>query len=226
MYKRQDLGFVRDSSAICVVQYDGKYYRKVFSKELRPKPGKPLKPSEVIKEFAEITKRYGAAGVVADSYYRESLKEQLAEHGLVIFDAPEGTNGKAKVFQRTRSVLHEGQCKFPESAESRRLISQCKLVTSKPAPGGTTTIRVPRKLGMGHGDMVSAWVLAVHRLANARLESTPTVLEPGTEAWFNESQRRLVEYHQKQQADYLKKLEKSVRNGMNARKYRQMFEDR
>jgi len=216
-----DLGFTRDSSAIAVVQWDGNYYRLLFTEEIKPKPGKPLKPSAVIKRFAEITKRYGASGVVADSYYRESLKEHLTEHNLVIYEAPEGTTGKAEVFQRARAVLHEGYCKIPDSQITRRMIQQAKTVTSKPAPGGTVTIKIPRKIGMGHGDIVSAWVLAVHRLAYAEVAKQVPVYQLGTEAWFQESQRRMVEYQQKQQDNYLKGIEKQVRKSLDARTMRQ-----
>lgn len=219
-----DLGFTRDSSAIAVVQFDGKYYRLIYAEELKPKPGKPLKPSEVIKRFAEIAKRNGASGVIADSYYREALKEQLSESGLSIWEAPEGTKGKADVFQRTRGVLHEGFCKVPDVAIGRRLIAQAKLVVSKPAPGGTVTIKVPRKIGMGHGDLVSAYVLAVHRLANARVQADLPIFEPGSVEWFNESQRRMLAFQQKQQDGYLKSIEKSVRKGMNARTRKQFSE--
>lgn len=216
-----DLGFTGDSSAICVVQYDGKRYRQVHLEEFRPKPGKPLKPSEVISKFAEIAVRYGAQGVVADGYYREALREQLEAHNLVVFHAPEGTKGKADVFQRTRAVLHEGNCLIPDVPICRRMVAQAKMVVSKAAPGGTTTIRVPRKIGMGHGDLVSAWTLAVHRLAYAELERKVPTYEPGTKAWIDESARRLREYQEKQQSDYIKRIEREARRTMSYRAMRQ-----
>lgn len=221
-----DLGFTGDSSAICVVQFDGQKYRQVHLEEFRPKPGKPLKPSEVIGKFAEIAKRYGATGVVADGYYREALREQLEAHNLVVFHAPEGTKGKADVFQRTRAVLHEGRVLIPDVPICRRMIAQAKMVVSKPAPGGTVTIRIPRKIGMGHGDLVSAWTLAVHRLAYSQLEVKVPTYEPGTKEWIDESQRRLTEWQLKQQADYLKNIEKEARKRMDGRTYRRTFADR
>ncbi len=220
-----DLGFTRDSSAIAVVQYDGTHYRLVHAEELRPKPGKPLQPSEVFRRFSEVTKRYRVTGVVADTYYREALREALSAANLVVFPAPEGTSGKADVFHRTRAVLHEGNIKLPDVPITRRLIQQAKLVVSKPTPGGQTTIRIPRKIGLGHGDLVSAWVLAVHKLAHAKIDVTKVILEQGTEEWFQESQRRMIEYQVKQQRDYLKKTEKAVRLGVNERRLRQ-FQDR
>lgn len=221
-----DLGFTRDSSAIAVVQFDGHNYRLVHAEEMCPKAGKPLKPSEVIGKFAEIAKRYGSSGIVADGYYRESLREQLSSSGLSVFDAPEGSTGKAEVFHRTRAVLHEGRCKLPMVTTGRRLIAQAKLVVSKPSPGGTTTIRIPRKIGMGHGDLVSAWTLAVHRLAYSQVQKVKPVYDQGTTEWVNESQRRLVEYQNKQQSDYLKNLEKAVRKSVSSRRYSAMFQGR
>lgn len=216
-----DLGFTGDSSAICVVQYDGKRYRQVHLEEFRPKPGKPLKPSEVISKFAEIALRYGAQGVVADGYYREALREQLEAHNLVVFHAPEGTKGKADVFHRSRAVLHEGHCLIPDVPICRRMVAQAKMVVSRAAPGGTTTIRVPRKIGMGHGDLVSAWTLAVHRLAYAELERKVPTYEPGTKEWVDESSRRLREYQEKQQNDYLKRIERETKRAMSQRSMRQ-----
>ncbi len=221
-----DLGFTRDSSAIVVVQYDGKNYRTPFIEELRPSAGRPLQPGAVMKKFAEIAKRYGASGVVADTYYRESLREALKEAQLSVFDAPEGTKGKADVFHRTRAVLHEGNIKLPDTAIVRRMVQQAKLVVSKAAPGGTTTIRTPRKIGLGHGDIVSAWVLAVHRLAYARLQTPVVEFQPGTDEWAQEAQRRLKAHHEKQQKEYLKSLEKDARKGMDGRTYRRVFENR
>ncbi len=74
---------------------------------------------------------------------------------------------------------------------------------------------------MGHGDLVSAWTLAVHKLAYAQLHNEMPVYEPGTVEWFNESQRRMITFQEKQQADYLKKIEKEARKGMNAYQLKQ-----
>lgn len=216
-----DFGFTRDSSAIVVVQYDGTHYRMVFAEELRPKPGKPLKPSEVVEKFAGIAKRYGVSYVIADGYYREAIKEALQEHGLGLADAPEGTRGKADVFQRTRSCLNEGRLKIPDVTIGRRMMQQCKLVTAKPAPGGTITIRIPRKIGLGHGDIVSAWTLAVHRLAYSQVHTEKVVYEPGTPEWNAEFTRRIMTREEKMLQKYLQETEKQVRKGMSGRRRRE-----
>ena len=206
-----DLGFTGDSSAICVVQFDGKKYHLLDLQEFRPKPGQPLKPGFVMGKFAEIAKRYGAQGVVADGYYREALKEHLEAAKLIVFHAPEGTRGKADVYHRTRAVLHEGYCLIPDSAICRRMVQQAKMVVSKSAPGGTVTIKIPRKLGLGHGDLVSAWTLAVHRLAYAQVDTSGPEYDHGTPEWAAEFNRRIAAGEQKRQDGYLKKIETEQR---------------
>lgn len=215
-----DLGFTRDSSAIVAVQFTGTAYEAVAIQELRPRPGQPLKPSDVIRKFTALTKAYQADGVIADGYYREALHEALSENKLVLIDAPPGTNGKADVFQRSRAVLHDGLIKLPDNALGRRLVQQAKLVTAKAAPGGTVTIKVPRKIGLGHGDLVSAWTLAVHKLAYDMVGQELVVFEPGTPEWNREFERRVRTAEEKQQADYLKKLSKEVSGGMSKKQLR------
>jgi hypothetical protein len=213
-----DFGFTRDSSAIVVVQYDGNHYRVCYAEELKPQPGRPLKPSEVVLKFSEIAKRYGAPYVISDGYYREAIKEALLEYNLGFVDAPPNAAGKAEVFQRTRACLHEGRIKIPESPSCRRLMQQAKLVTSKPAPGGTVTIRTPRKVGLGHGDLVSAWTLAVHHLAYRNVEQKRVVLEFGTPEWHAEFMRKAKEADEKRMREALKATEREVRLSMSARR--------
>lgn len=217
-----DLGFTRDSSALVAVQFNGKQYEVCAMQELRPKPGQPLKPSKVIEQFTVRVKQYEADGVIADGYYREALHEALEANKLVLIDAPSGTNGKAEVFQRTRAVLHDSNIKLPDNALGRRLVQQAKLVTAKPAPGGTTTIKVPRKIGLGHGDLVSAWTLAVHKLAYDNISAEKIVYEPGTDEWNREFNRRVLVAERRQQDDYLKTLEKQAKGSMSKRQLYQL----
>ena len=103
------------------------------------------------------------------------------------------------------------------------MVQQAKLVTAKPAPGGTTTIKIPRKIGLGHGDIVSAWVLAVHRLAYSAVATEKVVLEPGTPEWNAEFERRVRTREEGLEAKYIKELEAQVRRGMSGRR-RQAFQ--
>ncbi len=216
-----DLGFKHDSSTLAIVQFDGRKYHTVYLAEKRPRAGSPLKPSEVIRDFAQIAIRYGCRNVVSDGHYRESVKEHLATYNLGIIDAPEGMKGKQDSFSRVRSVLHEGLVIIPECELSTRMLAQAKLVTAKPSPGGGLTIRIPRKVGLGHGDLVSAWVLAVHRLAYGRIKEEIVRAIPGTPSWNAEFNRRMEVYYSKQNAKALKETEDAVRKGMSGKRRRQ-----
>jgi hypothetical protein len=221
-----DLGFKNDSSTLAVVQYDGRKYNLVYLAEKRPKPGHPLKPSEVLREFAAVAKRYGCHYIISDGHYREAVKEYLAENQLTLVDAPEGMKGKQETFSRVRSVLHEGLVSLPETELVRRMMAQAKLVSAKAAPGGGLSIKIPRKVGLGHGDLVSAWVLAVHRLAYSRVKQEKVVYEPGTPEWTAEFNRRLAKKYDEQNLRALKQAEKEVRSRMSGRRYRQLFQER
>lgn len=170
-----DFGFRSDSSALVVVQYDGKQYHVAEILELRPARGKPLQPSAVVAEFAAVAKCYGASAVIADGHYRESIREHLIAHGLAILPAPEGLGGKLETYTRTRAVLHEGNLRLPNQP---RLLAQLRGVLSRPTPGGGLTITSPRRAGSGHGDIVSALVLGVHRLAHRQVTEPDLALDP------------------------------------------------
>ncbi len=220
-----DLGFKHDSSTLAIVQFDGRKYHTVYLAEKRPKPGLPLKPSEVIREFAEVAKRYGCNSVISDGHYRESVKEHLSEYKLGLTSAPEGMKGKQDTFSRVRAVLHEGLVLIPKGDLTTRLLAQAKMVTAKPSPGGGLSIKIPRKVGLGHGDLVSAWVLAVHNLAYGRLRQEKIVHEPGTPEWNQEFNRRIAVMEAARNAKALKETEKAVRSQMSGRKYRRTFLD-
>ncbi len=221
-----DLGFKNDSSTLCIVQFDGRKYHLTDMVEIRPKPGAPLKPSKVIKEFAAVCKLYGCDYMISDGHYRESVKEHLTEAEIGLVDAPEGMKGKQDTFSRVRSVLHEGLVCLPASQLTTRLIAQAKMVTAKAAPGGSLSIKLPRKVGLGHGDLVSAFVLAVHRLAYGRVKNESPVHEPGTPGWHQEFMRRMWVAEEKRNAKALAQEEKEVKSKMSAKAYRQQFAPR
>jgi hypothetical protein len=215
-----DLGFKNDSSTLAIVQFDGRLYHLVGLVEMRPKPGAPLKPSAVVAKFASVAKTYGCTYIISDGHYRESVKEHLEENGLALVDAPEGMLGKQETFSRVRSVLHEGLVALPKSELTSRLVAQAKLVTAKAAPGGGLSIKIPRKVGLGHGDLVSAWVLAVHNLAYGRVKTEKVVYVVNTPEYNQEVTRRLNAYYASQNAKALAAAEKEVKRGMKGRRNR------
>lgn len=219
-----DLGFKSDSSTLAIVQFDGSKYRTVLLLEKRPKPGKPLKPSEVIREFAQAAKRYGCHVIISDGHYREAVREHLSEHQVNLVDAPEGMKGKQETFSRVRSVLHEGLVELPGGDLVKRLVAQAKLVTAKAAPGGGLSIKVPRKVGLGHGDLVSAWVLAVWRLAYGQVKTEKVTVDYASPEWHEQWNRRVATLEEQRNAKALKEAEKAVRSRMSARRYYGLFQ--
>lgn len=205
-----DFGFERDSSTLAIVQYDGHKYVLSSLIECKPSKDKPLKPKEVVKRFAEELIRYGIRSIVADQFHRASVREHLEEYGISIIPAPEGTRGKEETYLRTKVMLGDERILIPDSQEGKRLVEQAKLVTGKPSPGGRITIRTPRRAGLNHGDLVSAWVLAVHRLEYGVVHEPSVFLEPGTPEWNAEFQRLLLVDEEKRMQDYLRKIEKDV----------------
>lgn len=186
-----DLGFRSDSSALVVVEFNGDTYRVCAVHELSPSKEGPLKPSEVVAAFSEVAKRFGCTHVISDGHYREAILEHLTNEKLGLIDALPGATGKTESYSRAKAVLHEGQCVLPEHP---RLLQQLREVVSRPTPGGGLSITSPRKPGGGHGDLVSAWVLAVHYLATARVEplepNAPTYGTRDYDVFMFEKQRK------------------------------------
>lgn len=213
-----DFAFKQDSSALCVVQFDGRRYQVADLLELKPRKGTPLKPSEVVREFAAVCKRYNTAGIISDGHYREAVKEHLSSYGLALWDAPEGVRGKMDVFARTKAVLHEGLVSIPDCPDGRRLITQAKTVVAKPAAGGGLTIRIPRRIGIAHGDLVSAWTLATHRLAysQAKKEAAPSI-EYGSPEWFATQRQRDDVADKKREQAWIKSLEREIKEERSRR---------
>lgn len=176
-----DFAFKSDSSALVIVEYDGVTYRQVEELEVKPEPDKPLKPSEVVNLFAERIKAYGLTTLIADGHYFEAVREHLMASKIALTEAPPGTHGKLDSHNRAKAVLHEGKCEFSDDS---LLPDQLKQVLKRPNPGGGMTIYVKRKPGRGHGDIASAWVLAVNQLAMSKVNDAEEPEPPRhTHAW-------------------------------------------
>jgi hypothetical protein len=153
-----DLGLERDSSAIAVVSNVGGTCALLEFDEVRPGKSEPLSPGYVIESrFAPIMRRHRVASITMDGHYRQSAIEHLEAVNLGFEEAPEGNQGKYDSYMHVRSLLRTGKLKIPAAP---RLVAQLRAVTSTPLPGGGTRITSPRRMGAGHGDIVSALVLA------------------------------------------------------------------
>jgi len=98
------------------------------------------------------------------------MREHLEKSRVQLASAPEGASGKEAVYRRVKTLLHEGRVVLPRACA--RLVRQLKDVMMRPTSGGGVQILSPRKAG-GHGDIVSAWVLAVWQAD--RLTAAPAV---------------------------------------------------
>lgn len=196
-----DFAFRSDSSALVGVQRTLEHYITGQIVEVRPDGG-PLKPSAVVQFFAGEMKPSGSDTMMADSHYRQSIVEHLEQHELYLAPAPEGQMGKAETYQRARTLLHEGACKIPNH---ERFISQLKAVMWRPQPGGGVSIVSPRSKTGGHGDIVSAWVLAMWQCSLGIPESSTVPAKPGTNAYeeYREEQRmqKLAEEYVRETSD-------------------------
>jgi hypothetical protein len=168
-----DTAFRRDPCAGVVVRRSSvtELITVLDSIEIRPPPGGALVPSETLRQIVTRAEGFGATEVIADGHYIETLKEHCGS--LRVIEAPGGQPGKVETYVKTRSAMKEGKTAI--GAQYTRLASQLRQVVGRPQPGGGLSISSPRRAG-SHGDLCSAYVLAVHRLATTQ----PLALKPGT----------------------------------------------
>ena len=158
-----DIGLVADSSACAVMSRDREHVitlRELV--ELRPKKGAPLKLSQVVATFCETTIRAGADRIMADAHEREPAREYATTANVAIVKPHhEGQSGKFETYEHLRRAMREGRVRLPNHP---RLLAQLRLVVVKPQPAGGWKVKSPRRAGMGHGDCVSAVVLAAWQI--------------------------------------------------------------
>lgn len=179
-----DAGFRSDSSALAIVQRVGDVVSVLDLLELRPEPGKPLKPSAVCAAFAERLQRYAIERVAADAFYVEAIREYLASADIAVDELPAGNTGKAEQFSGTRTYLHERRLELPQHPG---LLRDLRGIVSRPAPGGGLTITSPRRATGGHGDIASALVGAIWQLGPDTVEvaEEPTPVR-GSREWADQ----------------------------------------
>ncbi len=153
-----DCGFKKNSSALVIVERDGERFKVAHIEEIKPRPGLPLKPGDVVDQFATALSEYGVGELAVDSHERDEVSKELEQRGMSAVSAPD----KVESYILARKLLHEGKIELPRHP---RLRSQLRAVTSKPRPGGGVTISSPRSADGSHGDLVSALVVAIWRAA-------------------------------------------------------------
>lgn len=190
-----DLGFTRDSAASVGIER-GELYRVCDLKEYRPKRG-PLKPSTTVHAIAERIRVAGGDCMVADAHYRETVREHLTEAGLDLVHAPEGATGKAEAHSTARTVLHSGLARIPDYP---RFLRQMQQLEARPTSGGQLSFSSPRWATGGHGDILSAWVLATWRAFKLGWSAdTRGTREKAYEQRVDEKVRRIRERHEREE---------------------------
>lgn len=152
-----DLGLVSDSSALAIVASEGGVLSLLELVEQRPAKGSPLKLSAVVGDFAKAMHGHGVTSALADAWAREPAREYATAAKIAIEAAPEGQAGKWETYDALRQAMREGRVRLPDHP---RLIAQLRAIVAQAQPGGGYAIRSPRRAGGGHGDLVSALVLA------------------------------------------------------------------
>jgi hypothetical protein len=150
--------------------------------EKKPEGGVPLKPSLVVKDFAEVMGRHGCKYFLADGHYRATVLEHLAGTGITFVDAP---STPADAFVRANALLREGLVDVPND---KRLVRQLRETLKRPKPGGGMSVILPKWKSGEHGDLAAAWVLAVYQAWGQKVPDA--VAETGTQAWEDHERDR------------------------------------
>lgn len=167
-----DLGFRRNSSALGIARVEDRIVNGrtrdvavlVFSKELIPPQGQPLKPSEVVKDFGTVCQAYGVHVLEGDRHYADSAIERLAELRGPMVGFKEFDSGKAAdLFTRFRDLAAEGLVELPNEP---RLIGQLGKIMLLPGSKGQMQVVLPKQ-GRAHADLALAVVMALVRAADA-----------------------------------------------------------
>lgn len=191
-----DFAFIGDSSALVMVacrnevvrtNEDGTEVRDnvlhVFDgAEERPTLDAPLKPSVTVDVFAQKIRgrcRY----LMADAHYRASIEEHLQRYGLAFAPAP---TVPSDAYVRSRMLMREMRVRIHPMLIRDRLVQQIREVHARPTAGGRLSMHNPRWAEGGHGDIVSAFVLALWQVSGESVQAPPP--EPGTKEW--EAQQR------------------------------------
>jgi hypothetical protein len=182
-----DIGLVQDASAFAATRRVGDQVILVDLLELRPRKGSPLKLSDVVRLGCEFAERHGAKTIRVDHHVLEPAREHLPD-GFHLDPVEGGQAPKAERFLKVRELLRQGQLRIP--GQFAQLATQLGDVVSKPTPGGSLSITLPRRGGT-HLDTVSAFVIAAWAVAasdgtdwNKVAEINNRLSNRGRSRWF------------------------------------------
>ena len=151
-----DLGFVSDASALVITERQGPFVAVVRQLLRVPLDGAPLSPNAVVTEFAAECVAANAYLVAADQHYILSARETAARVGVAVCAGPVSQFDREQSLLKVRDLLRNGRARI-----TRDVADQLEGVTAQARPGGGMTITLPRRVGAGHCDLVSAYAMAI-----------------------------------------------------------------
>lgn len=161
-----DLGFRRNSAALCIVEREGDRFKLIREREWIP-VDRPLKPKVTVSEMVATVRNAGCASLCGDIHYIDLVIEELEDTGVEFVQFTVKPEDIAEAFLRLKILLSEGLVDL--SLASERLLEQLAAVVSKPAPGGYLEIIQPT-IGGAHGDLVSALIHAFYSFDYSELD--------------------------------------------------------
>lgn len=147
-----DMGFTKNSAALCIGHLRDGVARVAELVERKPKVGEPLRPGEVSSEFVARIVAHGGTSVMADGHYRETVVEHATPAGLSVHPAP---SVPADECIAVRARMREARYRIPNNP---RLLRQLRETVAVAGSAGALTIRWPKWRTGEHGDLAQAFV--------------------------------------------------------------------
>lgn len=185
-----DLGFRSDSASLAIshrTTAGDLILAELFELQPKDQPEGRLRPKRTIAAFVERMNAHGTKSLMGDQYYAETADEELSDVNLSFMQCPAATD---EVYVRARQKMRTGAVKIPRN---ERLIRQLKEVQGRPTSGGKMQIVQPRWAKGGHGDNVSAFVLALWQLLSDVVPSPPLTGAARDAALREARQRDMIE---------------------------------
>jgi hypothetical protein len=175
-----DMGFTKNSAALCIGHLKDGIARVAEFVERKPKPGEPLRPGEVASEFVARVVAHGGSSVMADGHYRETVVEHATPSGLSVHPAP---SVPADECIAVRARMREGRYRIPNNP---RFLRQLRETVAVAGSGGGLTIRWPKWRTGEHGDLAQAFVHMAFQTCGVAVKVPPKTPEQAKRAELDE----------------------------------------
>jgi hypothetical protein len=157
-YAGLDTGFKRDASAIVLVRNEPQMNNRLLVAECfeRPPEKEGSSPKAVLSEFRARLDAHKCKSIACDQHYVMTVRDELP--GFGVKECPATQEFKYQSHCYVRDIIRSRGVVIP--AASKKLLAQLRDIQVVPTPGGGMKLTSPR-YGGAHGDLASAFVLAV-----------------------------------------------------------------